>query len=276
MSLIKSTKTEIRNSVILLLTGEPGSGKTVQALSFPDPILVLDFDQKCFAIAQKHYPDKHVDFCTPTELYNNEDPQEISNSPFSCLSEAFSPSNPVKYKTVVIDSLTSLTGFFFENAIKILYGSMKSLVLSDLKTKNFDISLYSKSQRYILDLLRQVISYCNKNNINLILIAHDLITEYNNEILNKKYTKYSIISEGQKLSTLIIALFDTHLRAFAQEIPVDQGINFRFAIRAIGAGDEFARNTYNLPASFYVDKMNLYQTLEKCLFRNSNRNTKEN
>lgn len=91
--------------------GEPGTGKTVGACSFPGRVLVYDFDGKitsAYAYLKKNNPAKleeiDVESCVPTDRIGSSFVK--MNDSLGKIIEGFKKSGSLPYQTLVIDSST--------------------------------------------------------------------------------------------------------------------------------------------------------------------------
>src|SRR5215831_17546113 len=84
------------NGVFALFKGDSSAGKTVGAVSFPDPV-VLDHDRKMPAIAQKHFPSKTIPYKQFTDCLQ-----------VGQLLEDWKASG-CPFETIVADSITTLS-----------------------------------------------------------------------------------------------------------------------------------------------------------------------
>ena len=84
------------SGLFALFKGDSGAGKSVAALSFPDPV-VLDHDRKMPAIAKKHFPGKEFKTIQFENVLDYGDLIEYWKI------------NGCPHKTIIGDSLTSLS-----------------------------------------------------------------------------------------------------------------------------------------------------------------------
>lgn len=110
--------TELLNeerNISMLLMGEPGSGKTVAACSFPTPLLILDFDGKADSAALFYKEDKDRLANIDVENLSARIGVDPINTFVKWIDEL---SKNLKYKTVVLDSITTFSRLTLEHIVK--------------------------------------------------------------------------------------------------------------------------------------------------------------
>jgi hypothetical protein len=115
---------EIQNSehIKVLACGPPGTTKTCFAVGFPYPMLVLDFDGKVNSAARWHENDKArlegIDVRQLEKKLDGSDPIAALNK---IINEELIPqqkSGEMKYKTLVIDSVTTFSSAVLAHIVK--------------------------------------------------------------------------------------------------------------------------------------------------------------
>lgn len=114
----------------ILICGPAGSGKTCFAAGFPYPILVLDFDGKVDSAAAWYAQDKerleNIDVRDLSKKLANIDPiQEM----MKVINEELIPAQAggSKYKTLVIDSVTTFSGAVLNHIVNTNPGIKRSI-----------------------------------------------------------------------------------------------------------------------------------------------------
>lgn len=112
----------LSENIKILLCGPPGSGKTCAAVSFPYPMLVLDFDQKINSAAAWYASDKerlqNVDVRQLGKRLDDSDPIAELNK---IIREELVPqqkAGEMKYKTLVVDSCTTFSAAVLAHIVK--------------------------------------------------------------------------------------------------------------------------------------------------------------
>lgn len=242
-----------------LFKGDPGSGKSVAALSFPKPY-VFDFDKKMPVISHKHYPNKEIVYDTFGEISEMIDRMEELR-------------NNCPYETLICDSVTSLCDLSIRTIGKMKGETTKKLFHpQSLKGQNkqlemMSIDYYNGEFRlirdYWLDALKALwIQPGNPKHV--IVIAHVLTVESAPDLKTKQITtSRSIVTAGRKVAVYIPTQFDNEFMFVAKrpELWSDDKLTHRICFTA-PYGDDDARTTYKLPdmidftnSSFY-DKFN--------------------
>lgn len=125
MKLSDMTQTEL---VKVLVVGPSGTGKTVLAAGFPTPIRYLDFDNKISSAAQHYSKDADRLGQIDVEAYAKM-PRETRMKKF--LDELMSiqklqhAKQPLPFKTLVLDSLTTFTHYLLEDYIHVSQRGIK-------------------------------------------------------------------------------------------------------------------------------------------------------
>lgn len=115
------------NKIKLLLYGDSGTGKTCFAAGFPTPILYLDFDGKVNSAARFHSADVarlndiDVRILTPSLV---EDPVVELQKIIEEIRQHLKTGD-LKYKTIVIDSLTTFSTACLRHVVKVNPGILR-------------------------------------------------------------------------------------------------------------------------------------------------------
>lgn len=108
----------LTNYLKVLVYGDSGSGKTVFASSFPTPIKYLDFDHKISSAAQfyKNDPERLKDIQVHqfANLPNGERMRSFEKE-FKAIQDLVNKKQPLPFKTLVIDSLTTFTNYMLQH-----------------------------------------------------------------------------------------------------------------------------------------------------------------
>lgn len=239
-----------------LFKGDSGSGKSVAALSFPEPY-VFDHDRKMPAISQKHFPGKKVDYDNFTDIF------QISEKLESLFT--YCP-----YETLIGDSVTSLS----YTALKSIDDVKSVNVLSMLKnvratrggTQQIELRGYDYYNgedsflKYYLDNMKALWARPG-NPKHVILIAHVLTAE-TTDIKTKVMTRTRrIVTAGKNIAAYIPAQFDEvyHFGHVAGSLGSDEGIRHVCSTEAIG--EDNAKTAYKIPRLIDFTNGSLYDIL---------------
>lgn len=106
----------------VLLIGPPGTGKTCAAISFPYPILVLDFDNKINSAAAWYAEDKErLENVEVRNLSRKLDGSDSIAELNKIINDELIPqqkAGQMKYKTLVIDSATTFSAAVLSHIVK--------------------------------------------------------------------------------------------------------------------------------------------------------------
>lgn len=177
-----------------LFLGDPGTGKTIQACSFPGPLYVFDCDNRMRPVLMFHGDRKDITFDT----YHRDYPKLASQL------EWIYNKNP--YATVVVDSLTMLSDM-------IILQSIRSAGIGDDKDRQNkkiggvavpsieDFNMESGALTQVIDALRGIRAH-------VILTAH-VITTSEKDLKTKKVTENrTLLTAGKKIAAKLPTAFD--------------------------------------------------------------------
>ena len=89
--------------MILILSSEPGMGKTYQAMGFEEPILYLDMENRANNTVQRYYADKLIDL-KPCMQYS----KEFKEDHVATLNSFEKELKLAEYSTIVIDGISEI------------------------------------------------------------------------------------------------------------------------------------------------------------------------
>lgn len=189
-----------------LFKGHSGSGKSVAALSFPDPY-VFDFDRKMPAIALKHFPKKSIEFD------HFEDMMAVSDQ-----ISAWLQGTPCPYETLIYDSITSFARLIMNSVGQIKGESTPQILRNVQTTRGGNKQIEMLSIDYYNAEVRMIDWILTANKIlwarpewpkHIIFIAHIVTTESAPDLKTKIVTKTrSIMTAGRKAAAIVPQEFD--------------------------------------------------------------------
>jgi len=151
----------------LLLVGPAGSGKTCLMAEFPKPMYVFDFDNKISSAAAHHVGQpwlSGIEYESYARQGDKDFPVERANKKLGEMRKEID-AGTFKYKTVVIDSLTTYTEQAFPYLIKMNPGIKRILVNKAVVPALADYGIFKIFTR---DLITQTLTFpCN-----VIMTAH--------------------------------------------------------------------------------------------------------
>jgi len=261
------------SGIFALFKGDSGAGKSVGALSFPNPV-VLDHDRKMPAIAQKHFPGKNIPFKQYTDVL------QVGET----LEQWMAGSCP--FDTIIGDSLTTLS-YSCLKTIDDLKGTNIMTKLRDLqrqgaaKTGSKTIELrgfdyYNAEDNFLkfyIDTLKMLWQRPGKPH-HVILIAH-VMTSESQDIKTKEIQRMRrIVTAGSKIAAYIPAQFDEtwHFATSHGDLLADTGRVKHYAVTE-ALGEDYAKTAYNLPPKIDFTNGSLYEQISNELDLTSSQST---
>lgn len=256
-STLEPTNEEL--GVFGLFKGTSGAGKSVGALSFPDPYL-LDLDKKMPGIAHKHFPGKEIHWDTFPDMFKLAE----------CL-EALQGNCP--YETVILDSITSLTQLILSSISTIKGEEVPKLLAKVKKTASggkmiemigFDhYNAETVMVKFVLDVLKNI--WTQPGNPKHVIVIGHVLTKESVSPTGIITRTNSIVTAGKAVAAYIPAQFDEawHFAINAPEFGSTGGLGHVVLTEAIG--DEFAKTAFNLPARIDFTRGSLYDKVKDAL-----------
>lgn len=190
--------------LLALFKGDSGTGKSVGALSFPDPY-VFDFDRKMPGIAKKHFPKKNIHYDTFNDIF------EVSDR----LAELFVE---CPYETLIADSFTALANLTIESVGQVKGESVPQMLQKVQETKNknkqlemMPIDYYGGEDRFCTFFINNLkkLQARASNPKYVIVTAHVLTVDSAPDLKTKIVTRTrSIVSKGRKVAAWLPTEFD--------------------------------------------------------------------
>ena len=240
------TLTNVKRKMPLIravFVGDSKSGKSIAATTFPKPMYIFDLDGRIRSIANFYHKN-------PTAL---EGIEYDSYDSFTKFGEFFDRlETRCDYKTIIIDSLTTLCNLILRHGLK---GRGVPLLSSLGDEKNEKGRVIAGVQIPAWDewnleatVLREILYMCSKKfKCNVILTAHLYHTEERDpEKKDEMITKYRIITGGKKAAASIPAEFD-EIYHFAAKT------NSRKVYTQPTDAVPFAGTTLKLPRMFNIE-----------------------
>lgn len=234
-----------------LFSGEPGTRKSTAALTFPKPIYFIDFDKKMGALrtpmSKWSIPNKEVHF----------DSYKDWNSAKKKLKE-FQTNCP--YKTIVLDSITSMGDGVNAQTLALKYGTttksgsdagklIGGIAVNTIEDFNAETAAFQE----LIALTKDIHIF---HKVNIILIAHVIQVETKSPD-NKSHMSRTLVTGGKKIAKKIPA-YCNEIYYFFIKSGFEVGSDGKYSIYTQHSGDDFARTSLALPGEIEVGDRNLY------------------
>ncbi len=239
-------------SQYIMFKGEPGVRKSTQALSYPKPQIWLSWDQKMNSLQipmrdWKINP-KDIDYEDLKDW--NGGKKILEQLQVNC-----------KYKTVIIDSITSMADATLRQSIKFKGTATKSggaqagktvsgIPVNEMEDFNAEAGAISE----LIALTKDIHKY---HKVNIILIAHVIQAEY--KTLNGPSTfSRTIVTAAKKIAAKVPAYCE-EIYHFSSENDMDISKGGKYSIFTQHLGDDYARTTLELPGKIEFGDQPLYE-----------------
>lgn len=229
-----------------VLAGQPARGKTTAGLSFPTPMLIFDFDGKLTGpiyYATKFGIDlSQIEVESPADWGRDWERLAMKLVRFR--------SNPDKFKTFGLDSLTSLADFLLsltgENKLK---DSKQVKKIGGIQVPAIDE--YNAESAGIMDLL----IFMKEVQAHFWLTAHVIETRTASIENQRPIISRTLLTGGKKVAAKIPAYFPENY-AFNIEMPVNTQDLVRYICYTKPNEDDYARTELPLPPKFdFTEKL---------------------
>jgi hypothetical protein len=229
-----------------LFKGEFGTRKSTAALSYPKPLYYFDYDMKIDAIklpARTWGLDtSQVDYDT----YTNWDKglEKLNSFRVNC-----------KYKTIVIDSITSLADASIRQTLQFKGTSGGGKKVGTIAVSGFDE--YNAEASALNELIAITKDIKDFHKINVILIAHVIQKEIKGPN-NTTHMARLLVTAG-KVPAQKIPAYCSEIYHFNTENDMDANKPPNYTIRTMHTGDDFARSSLGLPNTIAFNDRPLYE-----------------
>jgi hypothetical protein len=236
-----------------MFKGEPGTRKSTQALSFPGPQYWFSWDRKMNGI---FLPMKKWGVDPKSITYDDYDDW---NKPRAKL-ESFQTSCP--YKTIVLDSITSMADMTLRQTVRLKYGMNRKsgaaagkLIAGIAVNEIEDYNAESSALQELIALTKDINSF---HKVNVILIAHVVQAEYKSSE-GTTHVSRSIVTAGKKVSAKIPA-YCGEVYHFNIKKGFIAGQGGDYSLLTEHTGDDFARSALGLDKEIVFGDKPLYET----------------
>lgn len=236
-----------------MFKGEPGLRKSTQALSFPTPQYWFSWDRKMSALL------------LPMRAWKI-DPRLIEYDDYEDWTKARVKLEQLqincKYKTLVVDSITSCADMTLRQAIKSKQGvtrqsgqaagrTVAGIAVNEIE----DYGAESAALQELIALTKDIYSY---HHVNIILIAHVVQAEYRNSANNLTHISRTIVTAGKKVAPKIPA-YCGEVYHFNLKKGFSEAQGGEYSLLTTHTGDDFARTALPLEKEITFGDEPLYE-----------------
>lgn len=234
------------DQIMICLKGEPSSGKSIAAASFPN-CYIFDFESRIRSIANYWIPRGKKDIHYDT--YGPRDFKKFDEKMDQLLARC-------NYETVILDTLTSVSDLilFHVLTMKGADPKIKGKKIAGISVNTIeDYGAESAMLTELMMFMRQIKAKYK------ILVAHVVKTERNDTTSNQSVVTRQLLTAGKKVAAKLPGYFD-------EIYHMQQRPNIRmqpeFVALTSNSGDDFARTTLNLPREINFTDANFYEIIK--------------
>jgi hypothetical protein len=231
------------SSLYCLFRGEPGTKKSTSALSFPKPIYFFNWDQKMEALA------------LPMRAWNI-DPSLIDYDDYSDWDKALKKLRELqtncKYKTIVIDSITSCADAINRQTLRLKGGHGKTITSIPVNSIE-DFNAEDSALKELVAITKDIHKF---HKINVILIAHVIQKEIKSSD-GKTHMSRVIVTAGKGIAQKIPA-YCGEIYHFNIKTEMDMSKGLQYGLKTVHTGDDMARSSLPLPSEIIFGNQPLY------------------
>lgn len=247
---MKITDIKPTEKMFATFKGEPGTGKTIAASSWPEPY-IFDVDGRMKPLVT---------------FWKNKD--QINKIEYDTFRSFFRIKDKLKefrvrcpYKTLVLDSLTSLADAVIRQMIMEKGDSGKKVGGQRVAS----IEDYGGEASGLLEILDTFIEIHLSQGVNVIWTAHVLQTEMK-DVSNPGATSYSrsLLTGGKKIAAKLPAYFD-EVWHFQVEPSINVADPPSYTVITRHAGSDYAKTSLPLPAKIDFTGKSLYDEVMRLL-----------
>jgi hypothetical protein len=233
-------------SLYCLFKGEPGTRKSSAALSFPGPIYFFDFDGKMDALRMPMrawgLDPKNIEFDTYKDWDTAK--KKLEGFQVNC-----------KYKTLVIDSITSCADAINRQTLKFKAGKGEGKTVGTINVNSIeDFNAEDSALKELIALTKDIHSF---HKVNIILIGHIIQKEVKGPN-NTTHMSRMLVTAGKGIAQKIPA-YCSEIYHFNVETGMVVGTGGQYGLKTTHTGDDFARTSLPLPPDILFGNEQLYQ-----------------
>ena len=239
-----------KDEVMFLFKGEPRSGKSIAAASFPN-CYIFDMESRIRSVAAHWIPKGKRDIQYDTYGYHD-------YSKFDLMWDKFiAASNKFPYDTVIVDTLTSASDLLLHhvNLQKGIDGKKLKKVGGVTVNSIEDYNAEASALTELVLFMRQI--KCKYK----ILVAHVVKTDRQDLENNETVVTRQLLTAGKKVAAKLPGYFD-EIYHFEQK---PQAGRPRFLVQTMNTGEDFAGTTLKIPQTIDQTGQSLFEIIEPSL-----------
>ena len=244
-----------KESVMYLFKGEPSSGKSIAAASFPNAY-IFDMESRIRSVAAYWIPRGKRDITYDTFGYAD---YVKFDKKWDALIDA-SQMSKFPYDTVIIDTLTSASDLLLHYVLKEKASENKGKKIAGIGVNSIEDYMVESSALTEMILLLGKIKAKHK-----ILVAHVIRTERQQQqegsTRQETVVTRALLTAGKKVAAKLPGYFD-EIFHFEQRTQAGRP---KFVVNTMNTGEDFARTTLSLPATLDITNQSLFDLIKPSL-----------
>lgn len=231
-----------------LFKGEPGTRKSTAALSFPKPIYFFSYDQKMegLLLPMRHWglDSKSIHFDDYKDW--NEGLKKLESLQVNC-----------PYKTIVIDSITTLADAINRQTLKIKSGKSTDKtgkMIAGIPVNSIeDFNAEDSALKEMVAITKDIQSF---HHVNIILIGH-IIQKEHKDSAGKTHMSRILVTAGKAIAQKIPAVCG-EVYHFNIKTSFESDKGGQYSLLTTHTGDDFARTSLPLDSEIIFGSDSLY------------------
>lgn len=254
----KTSDIVIGGQITAIFKGKPGTRKTCAAATFPGPIYFFDFDGRMDPV-KKMYPERsdiEYDTFLPKQFREaNEMWDKLMNG-----------LTPTRYKTVVLDSITTFADGVLDFARSLRTGAGedgkdKGKALAGGIIPQSDISDFNIESSGLTQLMYRLKELSARQKCHVIATAHVIETNQYDLTSKTNVVSRSLLTAGKKIAEKFPAVFN-EVYHFETKSPSPQSPP-EVKVKTDNTGVDFAKTALPLPVELDITNKSLYEEIVK-------------
>jgi hypothetical protein len=232
-----------------LFKGEPSSGKSIAAASFPNPY-IFDTDGRIRSVANYYLPKGKRDITYDT--FNYSDYAKFDKKWEELIELGKMTHKPFPYDTIIIDTLTSVADILLHHVREVKGKDNKGKKIAGVSVNSVeDYNVENSALTELVLFLRSI--KCKYK----ILIAHVVATSKTNINDDTTIITRRLLTAGKPIAAKLPGYFD---EIYQFESTMKNGQQ-QFIARTVNAGEDYARSAMNLPKEINFTNKNFFDII---------------